>query len=139
MTGVLVQPMAKRGTELVAGVVQDEVFGPLVLFGLGGTATEILADHAARLAPLTDRDVHDLITAPRCAPLLFGHRGSGPVDLEGLEQLLLRLSRLASDLPQLAEADLNPVVARPDGITALDVRIRVLPRHARDPYLRRLR
>jgi acyl-CoA synthetase (NDP forming) len=139
MTGVLVQPMAKRGTELVAGVVQDEVFGPLVLFGLGGTATELLADHAARLAPLTDSDVHDLITAPRCAPLLFGHRGSGPVDLQGLEQLLLRLSQLASDLPQLAEADLNPVVARPDGVTALDVRIRVLPRHARDPYLRRLR
>jgi acyl-CoA synthetase (NDP forming)/GNAT superfamily N-acetyltransferase len=139
MTGVLVQPMATRGTELVAGVVQDEVFGPLVLFGLGGTATELLADHAARLAPLTDRDVHDLITAPRCAPLLFGYRGGGPVDLEGLEQLLLRLSRLACDLPQLAEADLNPVVARPDAITALDVRIRVLPRHARDPYLRRLR
>lgn len=61
------------------------------------------------------------------------------MDLQGLEQLLLRLSQLASDLPQLAEADLNPVVARPDGVTALDVRIRVLPRHARDPYLRRLR
>ncbi|WP_411149212.1 GNAT family N-acetyltransferase [Streptomyces sp. A30] len=139
MTGVLVQPMAGRGTELVAGMVQDEVFGPLVLFGLGGTATEVLADHAARLAPLTDRDVHDLITAPRCAPLLLGHRGSGPVDLAGLEQLLLRLSRLACDLPQLAEADLNPVVARPDGVTALDVRIRLLPRTPHDPYLRRLR
>ncbi|KNE79309.1 MULTISPECIES: bifunctional acetate--CoA ligase family protein/GNAT family N-acetyltransferase [Streptomyces] len=139
MTGVLVQPMAERGTELVAGVVQDQVFGPLVLFGLGGTATELLADHAARLAPLTDRDVHDLITAPRSAPLLFGYRGGGPVDLEGLEQLLLRVSRMACDLPQLAEADLNPVVARPDGVTALDVRIRLLPRQARDPYLRRLR
>ncbi|NBM19811.1 bifunctional GNAT family N-acetyltransferase/acetate--CoA ligase family protein [Streptomyces sp. GC420] len=139
MTGVLVQPMAARGTELVAGVVQDEVFGPLVLFGLGGTATEVLADHAARLAPLTDRDVHDLITAPRSAPLLFGFRGGGPVDLEGLEQLLLRLSRLACDLPQLAEADLNPVVARPDGVVAVDVRIRVLPRQPHDPYLRRLR
>ncbi|MCX4904034.1 bifunctional GNAT family N-acetyltransferase/acetate--CoA ligase family protein [Streptomyces sp. NBC_00878] len=139
MTGVLVQPMAGRGTELVAGVVQDEVFGPLVLFGLGGTATEVLADHAARLAPLTDRDVKDLITAPRCAPLLFGHRGSGAVDVAGLEQLLLRLSRLACDLPQLAEADLNPVVARPDGATALDVRIRLLPRSPHDPYLRRLR
>jgi acyl-CoA synthetase (NDP forming) len=137
--GVLVQPMAKRGTELVAGVVQDEVFGPLVLFGLGGTATELLADHAARLAPLTDRDVHELITAPRCAPLLFGYRGGEPVDLAAVEQLLLRLSRLACDLPQLAEADLNPVVARADGVAALDVRVRVLPRHAHDPYLRRLR
>ncbi|MEV5976665.1 GNAT family N-acetyltransferase [Streptomyces sp. NPDC052114] len=139
MTGAVVQPLAGRGTELFAGVVQDEVFGPLVLFGLGGTATDVLADRAARLAPLTDLDVHDLITAPRCAPLLFGHGGDGPVDLAGLEQLLHRLSRLACDLPQLAEADLNPVLARPDGVTALDVRVRLLPRTAHDPYLRRLR
>ncbi|QDQ09439.1 bifunctional GNAT family N-acetyltransferase/acetate--CoA ligase family protein [Streptomyces spectabilis] len=139
MTGVVVQPLAARGTELFAGVVQDEIFGPLVLFGLGGTATEVLADHAARLAPLTDHDVHDLITAPRCAPLLFGRGGGGPVDLEGLEQLLLRLSRLAGDLPQLAEADLNPVLARPERVTALDARIRLLPRHSNDPYLRQLR
>ncbi|CAM5484903.1 acyl-CoA synthetase [Streptomyces purpurascens] len=68
LRGVIIQPLAERGIELFAGVVQDEVFGPLVLFGLGGTATEVLADHAARLAPLTDHDVHDLITAPRCAP-----------------------------------------------------------------------
>ncbi|MFF1446393.1 GNAT family N-acetyltransferase [Streptomyces sp. NPDC058295] len=139
MTGVVVQPLAARGTELFAGVVQDEVFGPLVLFGLGGTATEVLADHAARLAPLTDHDVHDLITAPRCAPLLFGAHGSGPVDLQGLEQLLLRLSRMAVDLPQLAEADFNPVLATPDSVSVLDARVRLLPRRAQDPYLRRLR
>ncbi|MGW1320928.1 bifunctional acetate--CoA ligase family protein/GNAT family N-acetyltransferase [Streptomyces antibioticus] len=139
MTGVVLQPLAARGIELFAGVAQDEVFGPLVLFGLGGTATEVLADHAARLAPLTDRDVHDLITSPRCAPLLLGANGQAPVDLEGLERLLLRLSRMAADLPQLAEADLNPVLARPDGVTALDTRIRLLPRRPQDPYLRRLR
>ncbi|MFE0677221.1 GNAT family N-acetyltransferase [Streptomyces sp. NPDC058867] len=139
LTGVIVQPLAPRGTELFAGVVQDEVFGPLVLFGLGGTATEVLADHAARLAPLTDHDVHDLITAPRCAPLLFGADGGGPVDLAALESLLLRLSRMASDLPQLAEADLNPVLATPGGVTALDARVRLLPRRPQDPYLRRLR
>lgn len=139
MTGVVVQPLAERGTELFAGVVQDDVFGPLVLFGLGGTATEVLADHAARLAPLTDHDVHDLITAPRCAPLLFGARGNGPVDLEGLEQVLLRLSRMAEDLPQLAEADFNPVLATPGQVTVLDARIRLVPRTPKDPYLRRLR
>ncbi|MFF4804320.1 GNAT family N-acetyltransferase [Streptomyces sp. NPDC001351] len=139
LTGVVLQPLADRGTELFAGVVQDEVFGPLVLFGLGGTATEVLADHAARLAPLTDHDVHDLITAPRCAPLLFGANGARPVDLEGLEQLLLRLSRMASDLPQLAEADFNPVLATPGGVTVLDARVRLLPRRPHDPYLRRLR
>jgi acyl-CoA synthetase (NDP forming)/GNAT superfamily N-acetyltransferase len=139
LTGVVVQPLAARGTELFAGVVQDEVFGPLVLFGLGGTATEVLGDHAARLAPLTDHDVHDLITAPRCAPLLFGARGSGPVDLEGLERLLLGLSRVAADLPQLAEADFNPVLATPAGVSVLDARVRLLPRRPQDPYLRRLR
>ncbi|MFD7708313.1 GNAT family N-acetyltransferase [Streptomyces sp. NPDC059786] len=139
LTGVVLQPLAARGTELFAGVVQDQVFGPLVLFGLGGTATEVLADQAARLAPLTDLDVHDLITAPRCAPLLFGAGGGGPVDLEGLEQVLLRLSRMASDLPQLAEADFNPVLATPGEIRVLDARVRLLPRRPQDPYLRRLR
>lgn len=71
-----------------------------------------------------------------CAPPLFGYRGGGPVDIEGLEQLLLRLSRMACDLPQPAETDLNPVIARPADVTALDVRVR-LPRRAHDPYLRR--
>ncbi|MDR6975921.1 acyl-CoA synthetase (NDP forming)/GNAT superfamily N-acetyltransferase [Streptomyces sp. 3330] len=139
MTGVVLQPLAARGTELFAGVVQDEVFGPLVLFGLGGTATEALADHAARLAPLTDRDVHELIVSPRCAPLLLGAQSGSPVDLGELEQLLLRLSRMAADLPQLAEADFNPVLATPDAATVLDARIRLVPRHPQDPYLRRLR
>lgn len=139
LAGVVLQPLAPRGTELFAGVVQDEVFGPLVLFGLGGTATEVLGDHAARLAPLTDHDVHDLITAPRCAPLLFGARGSGPVDLERLERLLLGLSRMAADLPQLAEADFNPVLATSAGVSVLDARVRLLPRRPQDPYLRRLR
>ncbi|MER6736199.1 bifunctional acetate--CoA ligase family protein/GNAT family N-acetyltransferase [Streptomyces puniciscabiei] len=139
LTGVVVQPLAARGTELFAGVVQDEVFGPLVLFGLGGTATEVLGDHAARLAPLTDHDVHHLITAPRCAPLLFGARGNGPADLEGLEQLLLRLSRMAADLPQLAEVDFNPVLATTADVSVLDARVRLVPRRPQDPYLRRLR
>ncbi|MFF7356427.1 GNAT family N-acetyltransferase [Streptomyces filipinensis] len=139
MTGVVVQPLAERGTELFAGVVQDEVFGPLVVFGLGGTATELLADHAARLAPLTDLDVHDLLTSPRCSPLLFGYAGSPAVDLAALEQLLHRLSRMAADLPQLVEADLNPVLAGPRGVTALDARVRLVPRRPHDPYLRRLR
>ncbi|MFC8244602.1 bifunctional acetate--CoA ligase family protein/GNAT family N-acetyltransferase [Streptomyces chartreusis] len=139
LEGVLIQPLADRGTELFAGVVQDQVFGPLVLFGLGGTATEVLADHAARLAPLTDLDVHDLITAPRCAPLLLGPNGTRPVDLQGLERLLSGLSRMASDLPQLAEADFNPVLATPGGVTVLDARVRLLPRRPQDPYLRRLR
>lgn len=139
LQGVVIQPLADRGTELFVGVVQDQVFGPLVLFGLGDTATEILADHASRLAPLTDHDVHDLITARRCAPIQLGANGARPVDLKGLEDLLLRLSRMASDLPQLAEADFNPVLASPGAVTVLDARVRLLPRGPQDSYLRRLR
>lgn len=139
LSGVVVQPQAPHVLELVAGVVQDEVFGPLVLFGQGGTATDVLADHAARLAPLTTYDLDDLITSPRCSALLSGRHGGAPVDLGSLERLLLCLSRMACDLPQLAEADLNPVVPCPEGVMALDARVRLEPRGAYDPYLRRLR
>ncbi|EME99208.1 GNAT family N-acetyltransferase [Streptomyces mobaraensis NBRC 13819 = DSM 40847] len=139
LSGVVAQPQAPHVLELVAGVVQDPVFGPLVLFGQGGTATDVLADHAARLAPLTAYDLDDLITAPRCSVLLSGRHGGVPVNLEALERLLLCLSRMACDLPELAEADLNPVVPRPDGVMALDARVRLAPHTAYDPYLRRLR
>ncbi|MDT0457337.1 GNAT family N-acetyltransferase [Streptomyces sp. DSM 41527] len=138
VTGIVVQPMAAPGTELLTGIVQDEVFGALVLFGLGGTTSELLADHAARLAPLTDTDIRELLTAPRCAAWIYGHRGTGPVDVAALEDVLARLSRMADDLPELAEAECNPVIARPDEVTAVDVRVRLLPRRASDPYLRRL-
>jgi acyl-CoA synthetase (NDP forming)/GNAT superfamily N-acetyltransferase len=129
---VVVQPMAPRGAHLVAGVVQDGVFGPLVLLGPGGSTSEVLADRAARLAPLTTADVQDLLAAPGCAPLAAGDGAAGA------GALLERLSAMACDLPQLAEADLNPVLVRPDGVLALDVRARVEPVRADDPYLRRL-
>ena len=136
---VLVQPMLAGGVETIAGVVQEPVFGPLVVFGLGGVATEVLGDHAARLAPLTDTDAADLIAGVRAAPLLFGHRGSPAVDTAALADLLLRVSRLADDLPEVAELDLNPVIATPDGAHIVDVRIRVAPAAPRDPFLRQLR
>ena len=108
--------MITGGTEVIVGVVQEPVFGPLVVFGLGGVATDVLADRAARLAPLTDADADELIRSIRSAPLLLGYRGSPPADLTALQDLLLRISRLADDLPELAELDLNPVIARPDGV-----------------------
>jgi len=109
------------------------------VFGLGGVATEVLGDHAARLAPLTDTDARQLISGVRAAPLLLGHRGSPAVDTAALAELLLRVSRLADDLPEVAELDLNPVIARPDGAHVVDVRIRVAPAEPRDPFLRQLR
>jgi acyl-CoA synthetase (NDP forming)/RimJ/RimL family protein N-acetyltransferase len=136
---VLVQPMLAGGVETLVGVVQEPVFGPLVVFGLGGVATDVLGDHAARLAPLTDVDAEEMIRGVRAAPLLFGHRGAPAVDTAALADLLLRVSRLADDLPEVAELDLNPVIARPDGAHAVDIRIRLAPATPRDPFLRQLR
>jgi acyl-CoA synthetase (NDP forming)/GNAT superfamily N-acetyltransferase len=136
---VLVQPMIAGGTEVIVGVADDHMFGPLVVFGLGGVATEVLADHTARLTPLTDTDADRLIHSIRSAPLLLGHRGSPPADLAALRDLLLRVSRLADDLPEVTELDLNPVIARPDGAYVVDARIKVRPYQAQDPFLRKLR
>jgi acyl-CoA synthetase (NDP forming)/GNAT superfamily N-acetyltransferase len=137
-SGVLIEPMITGGTEVIIGVVQEPIFGPLVVFGLGGVATEVLGDHAARLAPLTTTDADDLIHSIRAAPLLLGHRGQPPADVAALRDALLRISRLADDLPQVAELDLNPVIARPDGVTAVDARIRVTSHGHADPFLRQL-
>jgi acyl-CoA synthetase (NDP forming) len=139
LSRILVQPMVNGGTEVIIGVADDHVFGPLVVFGLGGTATEVLADHAARLTPLTDTDADTLIRSVRAAPLLLGHRGSPPADLDILRELLLRVSRLADDLPEVADLDLNPVMAKPHGAFVVDARIKVTPCLPQDPFLRRLR
>jgi acyl-CoA synthetase (NDP forming) len=130
---------AAEGTEVIIGVVQEPVFGPLVVFGPGGVATDVLADRAARLAPLTDTDADELIRSSRSSPRLLGFRGRQPADMRALQDLLLRVSRLADDLPELAELDLNPVIARPDGVAVVDARIRLAPAEPQDPFLRRLR
>jgi acyl-CoA synthetase (NDP forming)/GNAT superfamily N-acetyltransferase len=137
--GVGVQPMITGGTEVMIGVADDPMFGPLVIFGLGGVATEVLADHSARLAPLTAHDADTLIDSIRSAPLLRGLHGAPAADLAALREVLMRVSRLADDIPEISELDLNPVVARPDGAVAVDARIRVVPQAPRDPFLRRLR
>jgi acyl-CoA synthetase (NDP forming) len=120
-------------------VVQEPVFGPLVIFGRGGAATEVPSDPAARLAPLTDADADELIHAAYAAPLLSGHRGTPPAGTAALADALLRVSRLADDLPEVAELDLSPVVAGPDGVCVVHVRVRVSPAEPRDRFLRRLR
>jgi len=115
------------------------MFGPLVVFGLGGVATEVLADHAARLTPLSGTDADQLIGSIRSARLLLGHPGTPAADLGALRELLLRVSRLADDLPEITDLDLNPVIARPDGAFAVDARVKVVPYQPEDPYLRKLR
>ena len=126
-----VQPMIAGGTEVRIGVKDDQMFGPLVVFGLGGPATEVLADQAARLAPLTEADADTLINSIRSAALLRGHRGAPAADLAALRDVLLRVSRLTEDLPEITELDLNPVIARADGVIAVDARIRVAARFRR--------
>ena len=113
---VLVQPMLAGGVEVHIGVVQEPVFGPLVVFGSGDPATEVPGDQVARLTPLTDADAGEMINSVRAAPLLAGRRGTPPADTAALADALLRVSRLADDLPEVSELDLNPVVARPDGV-----------------------
>ena len=138
MSGVLVEPMITGGIETIVGVVQEPVFGPVVVFGLGGVATDVLGDHVARLAPLTGADADDLIHSIRAAPALLGQPGRPAADIGAVRDTLLRVSRLADDLPQVAELDLNPVIARSDGVIAVDARIRVTSHHLADPFLRQL-
>ena len=139
LSGVLVQPMLADGVEILIGLVQEPIFGPLIVFGLGGVATEVLGDHAARLTPLTDVDADELIRSVHAAPLLLGYRGRPAVDIKALTDTLLRVSRLADDLAEVAELDLNPVIARQDGVQAVDVRVRISPAEPQDPFLRKLR
>jgi acetyl coenzyme A synthetase (ADP forming)-like protein len=140
MGAVIVQQMVAAGVETIVGVTHDRSFGPLVLFGLGGITAELLADHALRIVPITDADAHDLVRSLRGSPLLFGYRGRPPVDVAALEDLVLRVGHLADEIPEIAEMDLNPVIAGPDGAVAVDVKIRVAPAPAAlPPDLRRMR
>ena len=137
LAGVIVQPVVTGGVEVKISVLHEQVAGPLVLFGPGG-AGDGLADRAARLAPLTDADADDLIRSAPAAPLLLGRRGVPAADLGALRDMLLRVSRMADDLPQIAELELSPVIARPDGVQAVDGRIRIQAAEPADAHLRRL-
>jgi acetyl coenzyme A synthetase (ADP forming)-like protein len=129
--GVIVQPMIAGGIETMVGMMDDPVFGPLVAFGLGGIHVEVLGDVRFRIAPLTDRDAYDLVHGIRGFKLLEGFRGHAPADIDALRELLLRISRLVEEVPEIAELDLNPVIALSpgNGCRVVDARIRVAARH----------
>jgi acyl-CoA synthetase (NDP forming) len=138
LAAVIVQPMITGGVKVMISVLQEQMVGPLVLFGLGGAAAYARTDRAARLAPLTDSDADALIHSIRAAPLLLGRPGAPAADIAALRDILLRISRLADDLPQVAELHLSPVMARPDRVQAVDGRIRIQAAEPADAYLRRL-
>ena len=122
---VIVQPFLSGAAELLAGVVQDPVFGPLVAFGPGGTLAELIGAARFALAPLTDVDVDIALTSGKAARLLDGWRGAPPADRAAVADVLHRLSQLAVDLPEVSELDLNPVLAGPTGAVAVDARVRL--------------
>jgi acyl-CoA synthetase (NDP forming) len=125
MTGGIIQQMAAPGVETIVGMVDHALFGPLVMFGMGGTATELLGDRSFRILPVTDLDAAELVRSLRASPLLFGYRGSPPVAVEALEDALQRIARLAGNVPDLAELDINPLIVTPEGVIAVDARAKV--------------
>jgi acetyl coenzyme A synthetase (ADP forming)-like protein len=122
---VIVQRYLQGGTELLAGVVQDPVFGPLVAFGPGGVFAELIGDAAFRLAPLTDVDAEELVTGGKAGRLVAGFGGAAAAYSAALLDLVHRLGRLAEDVPEVSELDLNPVIAGPNGCVAVDARVRL--------------
>jgi len=125
--GVLVQQYVEGGREVIVGMTEDPLFGPLVVFGLGGIFVELMQDVVFRINPLSDLDAREMITAVRSAKLLSGYRGAPGGDVEAVEDLLLRVSKLVEDTPEITEIDLNPVkVLEPgNGVCVVDARIRI--------------
>jgi acyl-CoA synthetase (NDP forming)/GNAT superfamily N-acetyltransferase len=120
---VFVQEMAPSGTPCVFALLDDPSFGSLLSFGLSGMATELLGDRAYRPLPLSTVDAAELVREPRAAPLLSGYRGEPPARLDTLEDLALRLNRLAEDLPEVRSLVLDPVLAGPDGVAVSGSRV----------------
>ena len=121
--GVAIQAMVPQGTEIIVGSTTDEQFGPVMMFGLGGVFVEILEDVAFRIVPLEPKDASDIVREIKGFPLLDGARGREKADLDSLENLILKVSNLVDENPQIAELDLNPVFAYSDGLVAVDAHI----------------
>jgi acetyl coenzyme A synthetase (ADP forming)-like protein len=121
--GVQVQQQVGAALEVIVGAVTDPSFGKLIAFGLGGVLVEVVKDVTFRLAPATRDDALSMLDSIQAAELLKGVRGGEPVDRDALAQLVVAISELVTDFPEISEVDLNPVLARPDGLTAVDVRI----------------
>src|SRR4051794_40005829 len=123
ITGVLVQELVGGGQEVIVGATTDGTFGKVVAFGLGGVLVEVLKDVTFRLAPLDDAEARSMVTGIKAAEILLGARGSEPVDLDALADVIAKVSRLVTDFPEISEFDLNPVFASASGAVAADVRI----------------
>jgi acyl-CoA synthetase (NDP forming) len=133
MDGVLVQPMARNGLEMVLGMSHDPQFGPLLMVGLGGIYLELFRDVQFALQPVTDRDISQMVDRLRSRRILDGYRGEPERDVGAVHEMLARVSQLVEENPQIREMDLNPVMvfSKGQGAQVVDVRVRVT---ASDPY-----
>ncbi|MEE9538263.1 MAG: acetate--CoA ligase family protein [candidate division NC10 bacterium] len=121
--GVLISRMAPPGTEVIVGLTQDLQFGPVMMFGLGGIFVEVYQDVSFRLIPLAERDAAAMIHEIKAFPLLQGVRGKKPADLKALTHLLLKVSQIAQENPEISEMDLNPVLVYEKGLSVVDARV----------------
>ena len=121
--GIAIQAMVPQGTEIIDGSTTDAQFGPVMMFGLGGVFVEILEDVAFRVVPLEAKDASDIVREIKGFPLLDGARGREKADLNSLENLILKVSNLVDENPEIAELDLNPIFAYSDGVVAVDAHV----------------
>ncbi len=130
LDGLVIQPMAPEGVELIVGVVNDRSFGPVLACGAGGTTAELIKDVAVRITPVTDLDAREMLRSLQTYPLLAGYRGSEPCDIAAIEDVLLRVGAMVETHPEIVELDLNPLIASAEGAVIVDARVRV---HAAPP------
>ena len=128
MGGAVIQPMASWGVEAIAGLASDPDFGPVVMVGLGGVMTDLLRDRAFAVPPLEPSAADAMVASLRAAPLLDGYRGAPKVDRRALVTVLEQIARVAEEVPELVELDLNPILVSPDGALAVDCKVRLAPR-----------
>ena len=123
IVGVLVQEMAKPATEVIIGAIKDPQFGQTLMFGLGGIFVEILKDVTFRVAPITEQEAAEMVVGVKAFPLLNGYRNTPPADVKAIVGVLMSVSKLVMDHPEIKELDLNPVLAYEKGTKTVDARI----------------
>jgi acetyltransferase len=124
--GVEVQKMMPQGDEVIIGMIKDATFGPMVAFGSGGVLVNLLQDASFRLASgLTKREVDEMITETKAYTILKGFRGAEPDDIPAIAEAIGRVAQLCRDFSEISELDINPVFAYPDGLSALDIKIKL--------------
>ena len=123
ISGVIVYPMVPQGTEIIIGMMKDSHFGPVIMFGLGGIFVEVLKDISFRILPIEEIDAREMITEIKGYEILKGARGNPPRDIRAIEEVLMKVSKLTMENPEINEIDLNPIFAFENGIQVVDARM----------------